>query len=120
MVRSNRRSLESLWRLRTLSSSRVPTQHFADPRSANDRFPGQGIPLVSDIVIYFDLVQGLCNSTVNIETRLNNNLETYIQLLQLSGTASQNGIQYAEFDFTFTEDFTTGAGENPGPYSRAH
>jgi hypothetical protein len=93
---------------------------FADVTNfAPDRFPGQGIPLVSDIVIYFDLVQGLCNSTVNIETRLDNNLKTYIQLLQLSGTASQNGVQYAEFDFTFTEDFTTGAGQNPGPYSRA-
>lgn len=82
-------------------------------------FPGQGIPLVSDIVIYFDLVEGLCNSTVSIETRLDNNLETSIQLLQLAGTASQNGVQYAEFDFTFTEDFVTGAGENPGPYSRS-
>lgn len=82
-------------------------------------FPGQGLPLVNDIVIYFDLVQGLCMSTVNIETRLDNHLETSITLLQLSGKAYQSGKLYAEFDFTFTEDFTTGAGQAPGPYSRA-
>lgn len=56
-------------------------------------------------------------SLITTPTQLNNNLETYIKLLTLSGKAYQNGVQYAEFDYTFTEDFTTSAGQNPGPYS---
>lgn len=90
-----------------------------DPLNIPTGFPGQGIPLIEDIVIYLDLVQVLCNSTVSIETRLNNNLETYIQLLQFEGTASQNGQVYATFDYTFQENFRTEAGQNPGPYSGA-
>jgi hypothetical protein len=62
-------------------------------------------------------IAALCNGTVSIETRINNNLETFIDILTLSGTASQNGIEYASFDYTFKNDFTTNAGENPGPYS---
>jgi hypothetical protein len=99
------------------SSAYGSLQAALDPISIETGFPGQGIPLIEDIVIYLDLVQVLCNSTVSIETRLDNNLETYIQLLSFKGTASQNGQVYATFDYEFKDNFRTEAGQNPGPYS---
>ncbi|GAA5821736.1 hypothetical protein JCM11491_002105, partial [Sporobolomyces phaffii] len=48
---------------------------------------------------------------------INNNLETYITVLHLTGTAGQNGVVYASFEHTFTTPFTTNAGQNPGGYS---
>lgn len=35
----------------------------------------------------------------------------------MAGSASQNGQQYATFDYTFAGTFQTNAGEAPGPYS---
>lgn len=49
--------------------------------------------------------------------QINNNLETYITVLHLTGTAGQNGVTYAEFDHEFATPFTTEAGQNPGGYS---
>lgn len=49
--------------------------------------------------------------------QINDNLKTYITILTLSGTASQNGVVYATFDYTFKNPTTTNAGENPGPYT---
>jgi hypothetical protein len=49
--------------------------------------------------------------------QIDNNLKTYITILTLSGTASQNGVVYATFDYTFANPTTTNAGENPGPYT---
>ncbi|GJN94719.1 hypothetical protein Rhopal_007810-T1 [Rhodotorula paludigena] len=80
-------------------------------------FPGQGIPLVNDIEIYVDLIEALCNNTAAFDFRINNNLETFITILSLSGTASQNNVVYAEFDHDFTSPTTTNAGETPGPYT---
>ncbi|GAA5937070.1 uncharacterized protein JCM15063_000146 [Sporobolomyces koalae] len=80
-------------------------------------FPGQGIPLVHDIRIYLDLVKAFCNSSASFDFSLNNNLETYITVLHLTGTAGQNGVTYASFDHEFATPFTTDAGQNPGGYS---
>ncbi|GAA6027071.1 hypothetical protein JCM8097_006088 [Rhodosporidiobolus ruineniae] len=85
--------------------------------SLSSSFPGQGIPLVHDIVIYLDLVTALCNSSATFEVRLDNNLATYLDVQTLSGTASQGGVEYASYDHPFATSFTTNAGENPGPYS---
>ncbi|BGP00846.1 hypothetical protein RTBOTA2_002159 [Rhodotorula toruloides] len=80
-------------------------------------FPGQGIPLVHDIQIFVDFVTAFCNNTATFDFRINDNLKTYITILTLSGTASQNGVVYATFDYTFANPTTTNAGENPGPYT---
>ncbi|BGP22157.1 pre-rRNA processing protein [Rhodotorula toruloides] len=80
-------------------------------------FPGQGIPLVHDIQIFVDFVTAFCNDTATFDFRIDNNLKTYITILTLSGTASQNGVVYATFDYTFMNPTETNAGENPGPYT---
>ncbi|KAM0789126.1 hypothetical protein ACM66B_003180 [Microbotryomycetes sp. NB124-2] len=88
-----------------------------DGVSLTSSFPGQGIPLISDIRLYLDLVNALCNSSIEFDFRINNNLETYITQITLVGTASQKGVVVATFDYTFPEPFRTEQGQNPGPYS---
>ncbi|GAA6057282.1 hypothetical protein JCM3770_004534 [Rhodotorula araucariae] len=80
-------------------------------------FPGQGLPLVHDIEVYVDLIQALCTSTAAFDFRINNHLETSITILTLKGTAKQNGIVYAEFDYTFEAPTSTPAGATPGAYT---
>ncbi|BGP44010.1 hypothetical protein JCM10449v2_008067 [Rhodotorula kratochvilovae] len=80
-------------------------------------FPGQGLDLVHDIEVYVDLIQALCTSTAAFDFRINNNLETSITILTLKGTAKQNGITYAEFDYTFEDPTVTSAGATPGAYT---
>ncbi|GAA6063179.1 hypothetical protein JCM10212_003114 [Sporobolomyces blumeae] len=80
-------------------------------------FPGQGIPLVDNIRIYLDLVQAFCNSSASFDFQIDNNLATYITVLHLTGTASQNGVVYASFDHEFATPFTTNEGQRPGGYS---
>ncbi|GAA5897781.1 hypothetical protein JCM8208_000260 [Rhodotorula glutinis] len=80
-------------------------------------FPGQGLPLVHDIEIYVDLIAAVCNNSASFDFRINNNLETFITLLTLKGTASQNGVVYATFDYTFQNQLTTPAQTTPGGYT---
>lgn len=61
-------------------------------------FPGQGDPLIKDIIIYFDTVTAFCDGYVSITTRLDNNLEADITLISMKGTAYQGGTEYATFD----------------------
>ncbi|SCV70806.1 BQ2448_3568 [Microbotryum intermedium] len=85
--------------------------------SLNSSFPGQGKPLVNKIIIYIDLVTAFCNKTVTIQIQLDNNLDTYIDLLQFAGTANQTGVEYASFDYTFSgSGFRTDKG-GVGPFS---
>lgn len=81
-------------------------------------FPGQGIPLVSSIILYVDLVQAACTNSVEFTTQLVNNLECNIGVTALQGTASQNGMKYADFDHkSFATPFNTPPGGQPGPSS---
>ncbi|KAL8287086.1 hypothetical protein RQP46_004092 [Phenoliferia psychrophenolica] len=79
-------------------------------------FPGQGIPLVHDIIIYIDVVKVICTSMAAFSFRLNNHLDTSITLLGVKGTGSNSGTQYAQFDYTLKEPFRTTAGQAPGSY----
>lgn len=49
--------------------------------------------------------------------QINNNLHTPITILSLSGTAYQDGVQFAEFTYHLEHPFVTLPAENPGPYS---
>lgn len=52
-------------------------------------------------MIYFDPVVAFCGGYVSISTRIFNNLPVELQITHLQVTASQGGVQYAHFDFTF-------------------
>lgn len=69
-------------------------------------------------VIHFDLFIALCNGTVNIETRLNNHLATDITVQSIKSTATQDGVEYAAFSFTFDQAFTATPDVVPSPYSQ--
>ena len=73
--------------------------------------------MINDILIYFDPIVAICGGFVAITTRINNNLGTKLQVVSLAGTASQDGVQYASFDYTFKNPFVAAAGANPSAYS---
>lgn len=66
---------------------------------------------------YVDIPAVLCTNTINIKFSLNNYFKTSFTLLAAKGTGSQDGTEYATFDHTFVNKFTTNAGQTPGDYS---
>ncbi|KAL8279026.1 hypothetical protein RQP46_008484 [Phenoliferia psychrophenolica] len=79
--------------------------------------PGLGLPLVHDIVIYIDLITALCTNEVAITFRINNALQSPFTILAVSGKGSQDGTEYATFDYKFQNPLVTQAGQSPGDYS---
>lgn len=80
-------------------------------------FPGQGKPLISDIVIYFDPIQAICKNSVKIETRIFNNLQTPISILSLAGTTSQGGKVVADFNTKLSSPLVAQPGGQVSDYS---
>ena len=68
-------------------------------------------------MIFFDPIVAICGGSVAITTRINNNLGTKLEVVSLAGTASQDGVQYASFDYTFKNPFVAAAGATPSAYS---
>ncbi|KAL8280236.1 hypothetical protein RQP46_007350 [Phenoliferia psychrophenolica] len=84
-------------------------------------FPGQGIPLVHDAVVYIDLVTAICTNQVSINFRVNNNLGTAIGVLGASGSGGQDGTTYATLSYSLKDGpFTTPAHTAPGDYGAEH
>lgn len=80
-------------------------------------FPGQGKPLISDIVIYFDPIQAICKNSVKITTRIFNNLQTPISILSLAGTTSQGGKVVANFNTKLSSPLVAQPGGKVSEYS---
>ncbi|KAL8278093.1 hypothetical protein RQP46_009553 [Phenoliferia psychrophenolica] len=97
------------------SSPYVSLQPALSHISLQSGFPGQGLPLVHDIVIYLDLITVLCTNEVAFTFSINNHLETSITIKEVSGSASQNKMTYATFNnYVFKNTFQTTAGQAPG------